>query len=699
MKTPLMNSWLVQLLSPSLPRRSGALSALRDGMLWLVPCLILSNILIFASSLLDFFSLDEPLLMEGLHQLNGWLTSLYPYFFAASISMMLAIYWRLPRPPIAILNMAYIAVTAQILGHEGQAEATLLLFVGLTMPLYSVPLLSKLESMPFARILETELAGKPVKDSMNLMLPGALVAAVVAVVAFALNALFNYFEFDILLNAFHGMDVENNPIESGCTFAALNSMFWFVGIHGYYALTPMVEPLITALDINRTAVLAGGHAPNVMSLSTLSLFVFVGGAGATLGLSIALIAFSKSKMMRVIAITSIPLGLFNINELLLFGLPIIFNPRLFLPFLFTPLVNVVVTVLVLQMGLVAVPYTLAPMNSPIIINAYVATGGDISAIALQLFIIALNVLIYLPFVRRIDNQAKQQEVYIPSLDTTFTRSEEEAYVLSVDPVREALLRSKEMEDTHKSMALFSNREFYLEYQPQINSITQKVVGMEALIRVRDQRGNVELPAEFLHIFEKANMMSDIDVWVVKNSVAQCEAWIHEGLEIPISVNITSPTLTNAQKVGDILLLIERVPGLIHFEITEDTLIQNEIMVGDSIRRLHEAGARVHIDDFGTGYSSLSYLNRFDIDALKIDQSFVAALSNEKGQKVFNGLIAIANELDIKIIVEGVETKEQYAYVSQKADVEVQGWYFSRAIAANDFASFNIQHTATMNANI
>ncbi len=699
MKTRLMNSWLVQVISSALPRRSGALSALRDGMLWLVPCLILSNILSFTSSLLDFFGSNAVSLINGLYHLNEWLTSLYPYFFAASISMMLAIYWRLPRPPIAILNMAYIAITAQILGHEGQAEATLLLFVGLTMPLYTVPLMSKLERLPYARILETELAGKPVKDSMNLMLPGAIVAAVVAAVAVMLNALFNYFELEIVLGAIHGIDVENSPIESGCTFAALNSILWFVGIHGYYALTPMVEPLLAALEINRAVELAGGDAPNVMTLSTLSLFVFIGGAGATLGLSIALIAFSKSKMMRVIAITSIPLGLFNINELLLFGLPIIFNPRLFIPFLLTPLFNVIVTVFVLQMGLVTVPYTLAPMSSPIIINAYVATGGDLSAIALQLIIISLNVLIYLPFVRRIDNMAKQQEVYIPSLDTTFTRSEEEAYVLSVDPVRESLLRSREMEDTHNRLALFSNREFYLEYQPQINSNTQKVVGMEALIRLKDQQGNVELPADFLHIFEKANMMSDIDVWVVKNSVAQCEAWRREGLEVPISVNITSPTLTNAEKVSDILLLIERVPGLIHFEITEDTLIQNEFMVGDSIRRLHEAGARVHIDDFGTGYSSLSYLNRFDIDALKIDQSFVAALSNDKGKKVFNGLIAIANELDINIIVEGVETKEQYAYVSQKADVEVQGWYFSRSMSANDFASFNIQHTATMNTNI
>ncbi|EOD81129.1 EAL domain protein [Grimontia indica] len=664
------------------------LRALRDGMLWLVPCLILSNTLVFISSLLDFFGFYAPTLQANLTELSAMLVELYPYFFAASISSMYAIYWRLARPPVVILNMAYVAVTAQVMGGDDKAVDTLLLFVGLTLPLYAVPLLSKTKRFRWTRILNSEIAGKPVKDSMNLMLPGVIVAGFVALVAMGLSWVYHLFDVEIMLQTLHNTDFENEPIESGAIFTTLNSVFWFLGIHGYYALTPLVEPLVHALEVNRSTVMAGGEAPNVMNLSTMALFVFVGGAGSTLGLAIAVLIFSKNTKMRLIALTSIPLGLFNINELLLFGLPIIFNLRLFLPFLLTPLINMWVAVLVLQTGLVTVPYTLAPLTSPVVINAYIATGGDLAAVAFQIAIVVMNIFVYLPFLKMQEKEASKQNVYLPSLDTTYTRKEEEAYVLSFDPVRESLLRLREIEVTQLQMESFSHREFFLEFQPQISCETRRVVGVEALIRVKDEDGNVELPGEFLPFFEKAKMLSDIDMWVVDKCVDQCHIWMGQGLEIPISVNITADTLANKSRIDRIVNRISSVPGLIHFEITEDALLGNEKMVGESIRRLHKVGASVHIDDFGTGYSSLSYLNRFDIDALKIDRSFVLALANDRGQKVFNGLIAIANELGMKIIVEGVETEEQYSYVARKHDIKVQGWYFSRSLAANDFLEFS-----------
>ncbi|CZF81866.1 putative membrane protein YjcC [Grimontia celer] len=683
-----MQHLFTKLVSRTVEGLWSPLRAVRDGMLWLVPCLILSNTLVFTSSLLDFFGFYVPTLQENLTQLIDMLVGLYPYFFAASISSMFAIYWRLPRPPVVILNMAYVAVTAQVMGSEDKAVDTLLLFVGLTLPLYAVPLLSKIKRFRWTRILNSEIAGKPVKDSMNLMLPGVIVAGLVAVVAMGISWVYHLFDVGIMLQTLHNTDFENSPIESGAIFASLNSVLWFLGIHGYYALTPLVEPLVHALEINRTTVMAGGEAPNVMNLSTMALFVFVGGAGSTLGLSFAVLMFSKSTKMRLIALTSIPLGLFNINELLLFGLPIIFNLRLFLPFLLTPLINVWVAVLVLNSGLVTIPYTLAPLTSPVVINAYIATGGDIAAVIFQIAIVVMNIFVYLPFLKMVDEQASKQNVYLPSLDTTYTRKEEEAYVLSYDPVRESLLRLREIEVTQLHMESFSHREFFLEFQPQISCDTRRVVGVEALIRVKDQQGNVELPGDFLPVFEKAQMMSDIDMWVVDKCVEQCQQWMAQGLEIPISVNITADTLSDKHRMDRIVTTISSIPGLIHIEITEGALLGNEKTVGDSIRRLHKVGASVHIDDFGTGYSSLSYLNRFDIDALKIDQSFVRALADEKGKKVFNGLIAIAHELGMKIIVEGVETQEQYNYVAKKHDVKVQGWYFARSMGASDFFDYS-----------
>ncbi|WP_269748093.1 EAL domain-containing protein [Enterovibrio coralii] len=476
-------------------------------------------------------------------------------------------------------------------------------------------------------------------------------------------------------------------------FSLLNSFLWFLGIHGYYALTPLVTPLIEALDINRLIYNAGGVPGNIMNLSTLSSFMFIGGSGATLGLAFAIVLFSKDKVMRVIAITSVPLGLFNINEILLFGLPIIFNLRLLMPFFLAPLANMLVSVTAMKLGLVAIPVVMAPITSPLVLNAFISTGGDIRAVVLQLILVIMSTLIYWPFVRLLDKHVKRRDLYIPSLDTTFTRREEEAYVLAVDPVTESLKKVREIEGVEKQLEALSTREFYLEFQPQVSGKTRQVVGAEALIRLRDSNGKVESPAKFLPVFEKANLMKDIDTWVIRQSVQQSKEWIAQGFYMPISVNVTSHTLTDLVVMEEVLDLIAEVPGLLHFEITEESLLEKESVVESSISRLHEAGSTVHIDDFGTGYSSLSYLNRFDIDAIKIDRSFVVALSTERGKQVFYSLVGIAKQLGMNIIVEGVETAEQYNIVTRETDAVVQGWYFSKSVSAKDFKKYALQRSA------
>lgn len=217
-----------------------------------------------------------------------------------------------------------------------------------------------------------------------------------------------------------------------------------------------------------------------------------------------------------------------------------------------------------------------------------------------------------------------------------------------------------------------------------------------MIRLRDNAGNVEGPGQFLSVFEQANLMTDIDLWVVRQSVIQSQKWMDLTFYMPISVNISSHTLTDKVALEEILKQISKVPGLIHFEITEESLIDNQAMVEESISRLHQAGSTVHIDDFGTGYSSLSYLNRFDIDTLKIDRSFVMALDSERGKQVFYSLTGIAKQLGMNIVVEGVETKEQFEIVSREPDVVVQGWYFSRSVSAEEVRRYSVQRAAVCN---
>ncbi len=108
-------------------------------------------------------------------------------------------------------------------------------------------------------------------------------------------------------------------------------------------------------------------------------------------------------------------------------------------------------------------------------------------------------------------------------------------------------------------------------------------------------------------------------------------------------------------------------------------MSDEAQLTYAFNRLHLIGAKIYIDDFGTGFSSLSYLNKFSIDAIKIDRAFVLALSHDKGQKVFNSILSVADELSLAVVIEGVETKEQLSFVPQDDRVSVQGWYYAKSL--------------------
>ncbi len=162
---------------------------------------------------------------------------------------------------------------------------------------------------------------------------------------------------------------------------------------------------------------------------------------------------------------SIPLAVINVNELLLFGLPIIFNPRLFLPFVLAPIVNVCVGLFAIEMGLVTSPSVSVPFLSPVLFNAWISTEGDINAVILQLVNVAIGALIYLPTVRKLDQEWCGKKIYFPSLDSTYIRRLEEAEALNTDPVIQANIRNKNQNTLESALEGLSHRDFCMEYQP------------------------------------------------------------------------------------------------------------------------------------------------------------------------------------------------------------------------------------------
>ncbi|RQD73562.1 MAG: PTS sugar transporter subunit IIC, partial [Halanaerobium sp. MSAO_Bac5] len=188
------------------------------------------------------------------------------------------------------------------------------------------------------------------------------------------------------------------------------SVFWFVGIHGSSLVVGTAGPvLLTLLDQNTNAMAAGMEVlPNIVNQPFIEIFVHMGGSGSTFVLALLLIFAAKSKQFKAIGKTSLGPGLFNINEPIIFGLPIVMNPVMLIPFILAPLSAATITYIAMGLELVARPYTLIPWTTPPLISGFLATG-DWRAIILQLITMTVAGLIYYPFMKVLDNKKLEEE--------------------------------------------------------------------------------------------------------------------------------------------------------------------------------------------------------------------------------------------------------------------------------------------------
>ncbi|EOG1499548.1 PTS sugar transporter subunit IIC/EAL domain-containing protein [Vibrio vulnificus] len=665
-------------------RLAPSLQAIREGMIWLIPCLMLSAFALFFASMGEFVGGGRSGWINALYDVHNAIASFFPYLMTATISYVLAMQWKLARPPMALLSIIFLLIVC----HVVPADDTLKMFhivIAIVTPLYAIPILAHLLHVPQLRITNSDSGGKLVKESLNLVLPALLTAFIVVVINYLIFSMISFGDGLKLVQ----LDYANEPYEFGITFAAMNSLLWFLGVHGYYALLPLVELLQQASSLNYSTFVAGGEGHYAMNLSMMGTFVFIGGSGATLSLVVAMLLFVKQKSLKLIAIASIPIGLINVNEILLFGLPIILNPRMFLPFFLTPAVHVVTTLLAIEIGVIDVPSASVPFNAPIIINAWLATSGDWGGVLLQLFNIAVGVVIYYPSVRNLNRLYSNREIKIDFLDTVYVRRREEADTLKDDPIATANDRARRAQEVEQRLEHIGSKEFCLEYQPQVSHQTGRVVGCEALIRAIEPDGTLVYPGTFLPWLEEAGLMKDVDLWVLKTVAKDIQEWNRIGLYVPVSINLTPAFLADQECMDKLEYILAPVASQVHIEITEETLLVDEQVLARSFNLLHQLGVAVYIDDFGTGFSSLSYLNRFEVDAIKVDRSFVLALDNEKGKKVFMSLLSVAEQLGLEVVIEGVESQQQLNHIPAKEHISIQGWYYSRSLQHNSFIQYCI----------
>ena len=236
-----------------------------------------------------------------------------------------------------------------------------------------------------------------------------------------------------------------------------------------------------------------------------------------------------------------------------------------------------------------------------------------------------------------------------------------------------------------------NGELSMNYQPQISLTTGAATGMEALLRWNHPKLGEIAPSQFIPLAEETGLIVPIGEWAFMTSCCEGKALQDElGIDLTVSVNLSPRQFQqkNLVEIVEVALIKSGLPARnLEIEITENMLMVNSVDTLDKLQKMRELGVRISIDDFGTGFCSFSYLLQYQVDRLKIDQSFVKkSISDANAGAVVRAIIAMSHGLNIKVVAEGIETDEQLRFLQRRKCDEAQGYFIARPVAAKDFCA-------------
>jgi diguanylate cyclase (GGDEF)-like protein len=240
------------------------------------------------------------------------------------------------------------------------------------------------------------------------------------------------------------------------------------------------------------------------------------------------------------------------------------------------------------------------------------------------------------------------------------------------------------------IAVKRKSEFILYYQPILDVNTRQLAGFEALVRWHHPRRGLLQPMTFIPLAEETGLIHTLGEWILRESCRQLKQWqikYQASPPLTMSTNVSGRQFLK-YNFADMLIGILHDsgvdPNLLAIEITESIIMEDLDIAVLAMKKLRDIGVQIHIDDFGTGYSSLSYLNKFPVTALKIDRSFISKMSvSEENREIVRAIISLAQNLNLKVIAEGIEEPSQLSEISAMECNFAQGYYFSEPMAASD----------------
>ncbi|MDR2770777.1 MAG: EAL domain-containing protein [Clostridiales Family XIII bacterium] len=479
-------------------------------------------------------------------------------------------------------------------------------------------------------------------------------------------------------------DTANADLGTALGFVLISHLFWIFGLHGTNIMEPVVNSVfVPNLELNAQELAQGLEPTHMYSKEFFDIFVFPGGSGASICLILAIIFLTKRTNTRQIAIISAIPSIFNINEILIYGVPIVLNPFFAIPFILTPAVLTLTTTAAMLIGLVPYVTMSANWTTPVLLSGFMATGSVAGAL-LQVFNIFVGAACYGPFVILFQKHKAREgrnalngltECVLAGMQNLTARGD------GIGNLARGLAIALK-EDLQAAMAEAEDKQgnpLFLEYQPQIKS-GGALHGVEALLRWKHPQFGMIPPPVTVALAEDTGIEALLCRWTLRKSFRELKNWNERGLMAILSVNLSPTQISDdiAELVACELAINALDPNLIELEVTEQLALTTASR--RRLAQLKELGVRLAMDDFGMGHTSLMYLKEFDLSTLKLDGVLVKDIvDSATSRDIIMSISHLAEVSGIELIAEYVETREQSDLLHSLGVHIYQGYLYSKPL--------------------
>lgn len=643
----------------------------REAFIALIPYLILTSSLTLIATLLTTLSNSDNSFINLILKTNQGIYSLFPLLTLMSLSYYLAKNLNLARMGCLILSIVcFISIESQMLLTEFELQRSgQFAFhpTAIILPFIIAMMMNWLKNHSPVTIISSRSISSHLRHHINLIIPYAIIFIVITLASYFFLPLIK----SLMLPMFEPLTHASDYMQALIRIIAVH-LLWFLGIHGDNTYSLLVDSVF----------LGDTLAPNMMMGDLINFFVLTGGSGSGWSLIIAILIFSKDDHSRHIAKISTPYAIFNINELLIFGLPIVFNPYLIIPFILVPLLTFSCSILAAGIGIIEFQAHSLSWITPPIINTYIASNGDISTVLFQAGMIVLGTLVYTPFIKisHLYNDDKELAETLAS-----KLSLEEIIEKTPDQVKQAPAQALNNSNINNIIEEILTGDLQLKYQPQVHSKNTVINDLSAHLQLRRSDGKV-IELDFLHDLHRDNVSNVIYTWMLNRIKDDIDEWAIKGfkpqIHIPLESNILRQSSIIERIIQDHQQEEKHLCITLHNRANDQNILNNI-----NLSRLRESAFEITLADFAGTEINIEALLHTEIDTIEMSQEFFIRAGRRHESELFLQVCKLCKNMGFNIKISGINNANDAKRAKEYPADIFQGDYYSPALPCKEIYQF------------